>query len=159
MPEGLVTVITTADMQAAYGNNPDSLEKYCIVRTFEGAEADSIMASTFSDYFAKYNKMRLNEDVTEEMLAVNDKIKRYLANDQGAILLEHPETDQIWVTKITCYQNEGNAQARPIISPRTRKPFAVTSEPIKDFLTTIDIDGKQYNHLDMVVDTYFIVGK
>jgi hypothetical protein len=158
MPEGLVTVVTTADMQTAYGDDPGALEKYCIVRTFEGAEADSIMGGTFKDYFSRFEKLALGGDTTSEQIEVNGKIREYLANDQGQQLLDNPASTEITVAKIICYSGAGD-QARPITSPRTGKPFAVTPERVKDFLTTIEIEGKEYNHLDMVVESYFIVGK
>ncbi len=156
MAEGLVTMITTADMQQAFGTNLEELSKYCIVNQFSKDEAETIKKGRFLDYINRF--IKVSNDGAQEQQSVHDEIARLMQGDKSEEYLANPGVPGNQpVVAIECYRKVGE-RTESIKSQKTGLSYATLQDKIRDFLTTISIDGKTYDHLDMVIEHKLVQG-
>ena len=156
MAEGFVTMVTTADMQQAFGTKLEELAKYCIVNQFSKEEADAIKNGRFRDYMGRF--IKVSPDGAQEQQGVYDEVARLLQGDKSEEYLANPGAPGNQpVVAIECYRKVGE-RTESIKSPKTGLNYATLQDKIKDFLTTISIDGKTYDHLDMVIEHKLVQG-
>ena len=156
MAEGLVTMITTADMQQAYGTNLEELARHCIVNQFSGEEAEGITRGRFRDNIDKFLKLGADSGHYQEQLGVQEEIKRVFAGDRSAEYLTNRGGHQPMVA-IECYRKTGE-RTEAIKNPKTGLNYATLQDNIRGFLTTITLDGKAYDYLDMVIEHKLVLG-